>query len=277
MQIAQDSIAKIAAAQLDCLLSSRKLTTNNSSSGANIAAAPVKDHEAGATFEQVSLIDNAVEAATDEDVVMDVMDVRADQPRKPAVPADGIIRMPIGLQAAVDAFGLDNCRETFVAISGDPSLTRQQRGFKEGQMKASLLKFLSEAQNWPSLHPAVKTMAAEGTMKKAFREFVLGGVKRVDGRAQAEVRPVGANVDVLPVVHGSAFFRRGDTHVLCTTTLGTRADAKVQSPYALSGSASKEALTGERMNRPPPLNEKDPAPLSLHYDFPPYCTNVVGR
>lgn len=35
------------------------------------------------------------------------------------------------------------------------------------------------------------------------------------------IRPIASNADVLPVVHGSAFFERGDTHVLCTATLGS--------------------------------------------------------
>jgi polyribonucleotide nucleotidyltransferase len=66
------------------------------------------------------------------------------------------------------------------------------------------------------------------------------------------------NSDVLPSVHGSSIFQRGDTHVLCTTTLGAKENAKVYYP-----------LNGQK-------DEKTEM-FYLHYDFPPYCTGETGN
>ena len=56
--------------------------------------------------------------------------------------------------------------------------------------------------------------------KKVVKKWLLAG-KRVDGRAMNEIRPLGAEVGVLPVVHGSALFTRGQTQVLSIATLNT--------------------------------------------------------
>ena len=56
--------------------------------------------------------------------------------------------------------------------------------------------------------------------KKIVKRWLLDG-KRVDGRAMDELRPLAAEVGVLPVVHGSGLFTRGQTQVLTTTTLNT--------------------------------------------------------
>ncbi len=56
--------------------------------------------------------------------------------------------------------------------------------------------------------------------KKVVKNWLLAG-KRVDGRAKNEIRPLGTEVAVLPVVHGSALFTRGQTQVLSIATLNT--------------------------------------------------------
>ena len=58
--------------------------------------------------------------------------------------------------------------------------------------------------------------------KKVVKKWLLSG-KRVDGRAMNEIRPLGAEVGVLPVVHGSGLFTRGQTQVLSIATLNTLA------------------------------------------------------
>ena len=80
---------------------------------------------------------------------------------------------------------------------------------------------------------------------------------KVDGRSRTAVRTLACSPDVLPSVHGSSFFQRGDTHVLCTTTLGTRMDAKTYFP-----------INGAK--------EEKSEMFYLHYDFPPYCTGETG-
>ncbi|WP_394837550.1 polyribonucleotide nucleotidyltransferase [Pendulispora rubella] len=82
------------------------------------------------------------------------------------------------------------------------------------------------------------------------REYVLGQNKRIDGRAMDVIRPITTEVGLLPRVHGSALFQRGETQAVVTSTLGTSADEQ-----------KIDALTGERWKR-----------FMLHYNFPPFST-----
>lgn len=60
--------------------------------------------------------------------------------------------------------------------------------------------------------------------KKTVRKMILKDHKRPDGRQITEIRPLSAEVDVLPRTHGSGMFKRGQTQVLTVTTLGPLAD-----------------------------------------------------
>ena len=62
--------------------------------------------------------------------------------------------------------------------------------------------------------------AFRAVMKKSMRERVINEGVRLDGRAPGEIRPLEAEVGVLPRTHGSAIFKRGDTQVLNVSTLG---------------------------------------------------------
>ena len=86
-------------------------------------------------------------------------------------------------------------------------------------------------------------MAVDAVLNKAFRKVVLDTQVRSDGRGVDVLRNIASEVDVLPVVHGSAYFQRGDTHVICTTTLGPKQDAKVVSaPVDGSGTLNRIIL-----------------------------------
>ncbi len=91
--------------------------------------------------------------------------------------------------------------------------------------------------------------------KKVVRNRVLNGEPRIDGRDNRTVRPLAIEVGVLPSVHGSALFTRGETQAIVVATLGSLRDAQVI-----------DALEGER---------KDP--FMLHYNFPPYSVGECGR
>jgi len=82
------------------------------------------------------------------------------------------------------------------------------------------------------------------------REYVLSERKRIDGRDMKTVRQIVCEVGILPRVHGSALFQRGETQAAVTSTLGTSSDEQ-----------KIDALTGERWKR-----------FMLHYNFPPYST-----
>ncbi len=63
--------------------------------------------------------------------------------------------------------------------------------------------------------------------KKIVRRWLLVDKKRVDGRAMNQIRPLSAEVGVLPRVHGSGLFTRGQTQVLTAATLGTLSEAQI--------------------------------------------------
>ena len=63
--------------------------------------------------------------------------------------------------------------------------------------------------------------------KKIVRDYLFKEKKRVDGRGLEEIRPLSAEVDILPMVHGSALFQRGQTQVLTVATLGAMSEIQV--------------------------------------------------
>jgi polyribonucleotide nucleotidyltransferase len=87
------------------------------------------------------------------------------------------------------------------------------------------------------------------------RAMVLDEKRRIDGRDTKTVRPIVAEVGVLPRTHGSALFTRGETQALVVTTLGTGQDEQVI-----------DALAGEYREA-----------FMLHYNFPPYSVGETGR
>ena len=91
---------------------------------------------------------------------------------------------------------------------------------------------------------------------EVVRANVLERGKRIDGRGADEIRPLAAKVGLLPRVHGSAFFGRGETHALGTVTLGTSGDAQ-----------DMDAITGGPTSKS----------FMLHYNFPPYSVGETGR
>ena len=91
--------------------------------------------------------------------------------------------------------------------------------------------------------------------KEIVRSKILKTKKRIDGRGLSDVRPIKCEVSVLPRVHGSALFTRGETQALVTTTLGTTEDEQ-----------RIESLEGLKRER-----------FMLHYNFPPFSVGETGR
>ena len=84
--------------------------------------------------------------------------------------------------------------------------------------------------------------------KKNVRNMIINESKRPDGRSFDEIRPLSAEVDLLPRTHGSALFSRGQTQVLSIVTLGPKSD--------------EQTLDG--------LDEEETKRYIHHYNFPPY-------
>ncbi|MBL9041223.1 MAG: polyribonucleotide nucleotidyltransferase [Myxococcales bacterium] len=92
--------------------------------------------------------------------------------------------------------------------------------------------------------------AIAGLHKKTVRDMVLNEAVRIDGRRTTDIRQITTEVGLLPRVHGSALFTRGETQALVTATLGTSSDE--QRIDSLLGDVTKRFM--------------------LHYNFPPFST-----
>ena len=91
--------------------------------------------------------------------------------------------------------------------------------------------------------------------KKIVRSRVIAGEPRIDGRDNKTVRPIAVELGVLPKVHGSALFTRGETQAIVAVTLGAERDSQII-----------DALEGSRKDA-----------FMLHYNFPPYSVGECGR
>jgi len=99
----------------------------------------------------------------------------------------------------------------------------------------------------------------EGMFKEVCSRFMRGKIlstgKRIDDRSSVDIRPISTEIAVLPKVHGSAVFMRGETQALAITTLGTSQDEQMV-----------DGLTGEYTER-----------FLLHYNFPPFSVGEISR
>lgn len=95
----------------------------------------------------------------------------------------------------------------------------------------------------------------EGMVAKEVRRLIIEDKVRPDGRKVDEIRPLNAQIDLLPRAHGSAMFTRGQTQVISTTTLGPLSDAQIID--SLTGEADKTFMH--------------------QYNFPPYSVGEIGR
>lgn len=90
--------------------------------------------------------------------------------------------------------------------------------------------------------------------KELVRGKIIAGDPRIDGRDTSSVRPIFVETGVLPRVHGSALFTRGETQAIVVATLGAERDAQMI-----------DAVEGEYRDR-----------FMLHYNFPPFCVGETG-
>ena len=120
---------------------------------------------------------------------------------------------------------------------------------KLAELKAKVLEPVADEQK-----PEAKK-AFEALKERIFRDQILNARRRPDGRAFDQIRPISIEVGVLPRVHGSALFTRGETQALVTVTLGTKDDEQRLELLEI-GESSKRFM--------------------LHYNFPPFSVGEVG-
>ena len=93
---------------------------------------------------------------------------------------------------------------------------------------AALLPIMDKiAEEYPDLSDADLDLVSYKMQKYVVRRWLLDEGKRVDGRGINEIRPLAAEVGILPRVHGSGMFTRGQTQVLTIATLGTIREAQI--------------------------------------------------
>lgn len=113
-------------------------------------------------------------------------------------------------------------------------------------------------ENFAESHPGMGDYISafvEGRVKKIMRSIIVNEKVRVDGRAMDQLRNISCELGVLPRVHGSALFTRGETQALAVTTLGMVGE-------------DDQVLDGIKLDEPAKR-------FILHYNFPPYSVGEV--
>ncbi|MCL1827114.1 MAG: polyribonucleotide nucleotidyltransferase, partial [Candidatus Cloacimonetes bacterium] len=156
------------------------------------------------------------------DEILNPMDTQYGQAIKDAMQVKGKQER----QNAIDALS-DNILTETTANLGDEEFAKNER-----HIKASI----------------------EHLITKYVRSTILYEQNRADGRGVDDIRPISIEIDVLPIVHGSALFTRGETQALGTVTLGTADDEQI--------------IDG--------LDEEYKKTFYLHYNFPPFSVGEAG-
>jgi polyribonucleotide nucleotidyltransferase len=133
---------------------------------------------------------------------------------------------------------------------------KQARAAAEAEIFTAMVaeltpRFVSAEAKAPNFKGAFEVL-----LQETVRRLVLDKGQRADGRGVDDLRPIACEVGVLPRVHGSALFRRGETQALVTTTLGATRDAQ-EFDVITGGEATKKFM--------------------LHYNFPNFSVGETGR
>jgi polyribonucleotide nucleotidyltransferase len=126
------------------------------------------------------------------------------------------------------------------------------RGNARAALTRKVVELLSE--KYPESEGQIKELLDNMTGEDMRARVLATGV-RLDGRTEAEVRPIECAVGILPRAHGSALFTRGQTQSLAATTLGTKSDEQVIDDVELEMEERKSFM--------------------LHYNFPPFSVGEV--
>lgn len=142
-------------------------------------------------------------------------------------------------------------QEKFKAIVSSV-LAKEERSAKNKELEAEVLTALAE--KYPEQEKVIKEILHD-MEKHLMRNRILEEGLRLDGRNTTQIRPISAELGILPRTHGSALFTRGETQSLTALTLGTKQDEQII-----------DGLQTEYKKR-----------FILHYNFPPFSVGEVGR
>lgn len=222
--------------------------------------------EAEATESAWTLIQGGVQAPTEEVVasgldaakpfIKQLVEAQVELAKEAAKPVQ---EFPIFLEFEDDVYeavqaAVGTAVHDLYSVSGDRErvLSKLEREEEGDRIKADLLEQLGE-----QFEGREKEIGAayKAVTKQAIRTQVLRDKVRIDGRGLADIRPLHAEVGVLPRVHGSALFERGETQILGVTTLDM-----------LKMEQQLDTLSPEKHRR------------YMHkYVFPPFSTGETGR
>ncbi len=127
---------------------------------------------------------------------------------------------------------------------------KHERSDAVRQVRTEVIAVL--ANEFPDRERDIKTIF-EHVHEEVVRAMIVSEKRRIDGRGLADIRPISAEVQVLPRTHGSALFTRGETQALVVATLGTSSDEQ-----------RIDALIGDTFKK-----------FMLHYNFPPFSVGEV--
>ena len=155
------------------------------------------------------------------------------------------------LKKSVESFAAAKVAEAFTIKE------KQERYEALGKIHDECLaKFVSESDDKEVAAAKTKDIGTlfENIKYGAMREMVLSG-KRLDGRNTKQIRPIVCETAVLPRVHGSSVFTRGETQVMAVVTLGTKDDEQLVDPLRMPQTSNK---------------------FMLHYNFLPFSVGEAG-
>lgn len=155
--------------------------------------------------------------------------------------------IPAELIADVESLATEKIRSAAHTV-----LTKDQRNAQRSEIESLVLETLKE--KYPEQELVIKDIL-RSIEKREMRKMILSEGKRLDGRGLKDIRPISIEIGLLPRVHGSALFTRGETQSLTTVTLGTKEDEQI--------------IDG--------LIQEEPRRFMLHYNFPPFSVGEIGR
>ncbi len=217
--------------------------------------------EAEATEGSIALIEGGATRPTEEVVAEGleaakpfIAEVCRAQTELAAVAAKPVAEFPVFLDYQDDVLGAVSDE---IAEPLERALTiadKQEREIELDRLKAQAKEKLSTLDAFSGRENEVSP-AYRALTKKLVRQRILRDKVRIDGRGLADIRTLSAEVEVIPRVHGSALFQRGETQILGVTTLNM-----------LGMEQKLDTLSPERTKR-----------YMHNYNFPPYSTGETGR
>ena len=247
--------SEIEKAVFDMVVAGRVVTTKDG--GQDVAIMMV---EAEATDTSWELIKNQGQTAPTEEVVAAGLEAakpfiaelcRAQQ-QVATEAAKPTAEFPLFLDYQDDAYAAVEA-----AVTADLASALQIAGKQERENRLDEIKDAVKAQLADAFEGREKEISAayRSVQKKLIRQRILKDKVRIDGRGLADIRQLSAEVEVIPRVHGSALFERGETQILGVTTLNMlRMEQQIDS-----------------------LNPETRKRYMHNYNFPPYSTGETGR